>query len=166
MTIASSFHRLRHFAFGEAFRSATSRIVDELNQKPAASAADQANDLYFLATQIQAAAVAKNASAAANVAAAPAIASITQATGALDIVVVFSGADLAGYSAPAQWATVPARTITRVSQTAERELTITYSGVSLTAGATLAFDAPVTPTLKSFYGVAVADAAAALITIA
>jgi hypothetical protein len=166
MTITSSFHRLRHFGTGEALRSAVARSVDELNQKPAASAADQANDLYHLGVQMQAAAVAKNASAAAQVAAAPAIASITQAVGANVITVVFSGADLGGYSTPAQWATVPARTITRVDQVAERTLQITYSGVSLANGNTLAFDAPVTPTLKSFYGVPVADAAAAAITVA
>ena len=165
MPIPSALPQLRGLTGGNEFREATSRVLNELASRPAAKVT-AANDLYALALQIQAAAVAKNANAAANVAAAPTIASRTQPVGVNTITVNFTGADLGGYSLPAHWATNPVRTITRVRQTGIRQLQIDYAGAALTNGHTLAFDNPVSPTLKSVYGVAVADAAAAAITVA
>jgi hypothetical protein len=165
MTIASQVQQLRGFSGGEEFREAAARILTELARKPVAGSATQANDLYALASQIQAAAVVVNAGAAAAVAAAPTIASRTQPVGVNIITVNFTGADLGGYALPAHWATNPVRTITGVRQTGVRQLQITYDGVSLVNTNTLAFDNPASPTLKSVYGVPVADAAAAAITV-
>lgn len=164
MPIPSALQQLRGLTGGNEFREATSRVLNELASRPAAKVT-AANDLYALALQIQAAAVAKNANAAANVAAAPTISSITQPTGVKTITVNFAGADLGGYSLPAHWTTSPARTITKVTQTGIRQLQIEYSGAALVNADTLAFDNPVSPTLKSVYGVAVADAGAAAITV-
>jgi hypothetical protein len=165
MPIAANLQQVRQLAGGEKFRQAVASILDELESRPAAKAT-AANDLWALAAQIQAAAVAKNAGAAAAVAAAPTIASRTQPTGVNTITVNFTGADLGGFSLPAHWATNPVRTITRVRQTGIRQLQIDYSGAALVNGNTLAFDNPASPTLRSVYGVAVADAGAAAITVA
>lgn len=166
MTIATQLQRLRGFASGEKFRAAAASVLTELALKPASGSNTQANDLYALGAQILAAAVAKNASAAANVAAAPTISGRTQPAGVKVITINFAGADLGGYSLPAHWTTSPVRTITKVTQTGIRQLQIEYAGAALVNGNTIAFDNPASPTLKSVYGVAVADAAAAAITVA
>ena len=165
MPTPNQIQQVRGLTRGEEFRAAVAQILNELASRPTAKAT-AANDLYAIGAQIQAAAVAKNAGAAAAVAAAPTIASRTQPAGVNTITVNFTGADLGGFSLPAHWATNPVRTILRVRQTGIRQLQIDYAGAALTNGNTLAFDNPASPTLRSVYGVAVADAAAAAITVA
>lgn len=149
-------------------RVAVAKAVSEFQGKPDGSGREgAAADLYALAAQVQAAVVAVEAGAAAAVAAAPTIVSMTQAFGVAKIIVTFS-ATLGGYTAASQWAiSDPARTVTGASVVGNT-VEVSYSGTTLvTADAPLlAFDAPAEPTLTSIYGVAVADAAAAAVTVA
>jgi hypothetical protein len=108
--------------------------------------------------------VAVMAGVAAAVAAAPTITSRTQPTGVKVITLNFSR-DLGGYALPAHFATNPVRTITKVTQSGARQLQVEYTGAALVNADTIAFDNPASPTLKSIYGVAVADASAAAITV-
>lgn len=163
--IPTQLQRIRQLTGGEDFRAAAASIITELESRPTLKPTAAA-DLYALSLQLQAACVAKSAGVAAAVAAAPTIASRTQPVGVNVITVNFTGADLGGFSLPAHWATNPIRTIVGVDQTGPRQLQIRYSGAALANGNTLAFDNPAVPTLRSVYGVAVADAAASAITVA
>lgn len=149
-------------------RSAVAKAVTEFQLKPdGAGREGAAADLYALAAQVQAAVVAVEAGAAATVAAAPTIVSMTQAFGVAKIVVTFS-ASLGGYTTTSQWAvSSPARTVTGVAVVGNT-VEVSYSGTVLVTADTplLAFDAPAEPTLTSLYGVAVADAVAAAVTVA
>lgn len=164
MPTPNQLQQVRHLASGESLRSAVAYALTELEGRPAAKAAAAA-DLFALGAQIQAAAVAKNAGAAAAVAAPPTISARTQPVGVNTITLNFAGADLGGFATPAQFVTSPVRTILRVRQTGIRQLQIDYSGAALANGNTIAFT-NTGNTLKSIYGVNVASAAAQPIVVA
>jgi len=150
----------------QKLRAAIARVIDEANLM-GTNDAQAAADMHAIATQLQAAAVVVDSSAATN-ATAPVVSSLTGAFAAKTITVTYDKALAAGYTPAAADFTItsPDRPVASVAYSAGAgTVTITYTGDQL-----ITADTPlltyVSRGLRGVYGTPVASYTAQAVTVA